>query len=503
MSKKYRDLSVKAVQCGVAELKCDLVVVPVFDDDDLLDLAGLNEACNGDVSRALSSGEFRPKQSNFFSTRLESSQWEAGRVGLVGVGAATDDVTARLRIAAAVAVRSARLQRVKMLGVALRGEANSVTGAQAVAEGLTLGAFEDFRFKTEAGESGPSIEECQIVCTGLDAVKFQEAVRIGVTLGEATNRARELTNSPGNLLVPETFAEEARELVSDSGIQVEVLDEIAIRDLGMELLLGVSRGSVEKPRLIVMRHEPKHPSSNEVLALVGKGVTFDSGGISIKPADGMEQMKGDMAGGAAVVCAMRAIGRLGIQTRVIGIVPATENMPGGRATKPGDVLTSASGTTVEVINTDAEGRLILADALWYARQQGATRIVDVATLTGACVVALGKAASGLFGYPDKWTERVREAGMRAGERLWPLPVYADYKEQLRSEVADLSNVGGRAAGACTAASFLRAFVGDTAWAHIDIAGTAWSEEKSGAQPKGATGVMVRTLTQLAEMTARQ
>lgn len=499
MSKTYGDPSISAVQCSVAQLKCDLLVVPVFDGDELLDLPGLDEACNGDVSRALSSGEFRSKPSEFFCTRLESSKWEAGRVGLIGVGAGTGDIAARLRTAAAVAARSARRQRATILGFVLRGESNSVARAQAVAEGLTLGAFEDRRFKTETKEATPVIEECRLVCTELNTVKLEEAVRVGSILGEAANRARELTNSPGNILVPQTFAEEARGLVSESGIRVDVLDEVAIQNLGMGLLLGVSRGSVEKPRLIVMRHEPEHSSSDEVLGLVGKGVTFDSGGISLKPAAGMEHMKGDMAGGAAVICAMRAIGKLGIPTRVIGVVPATENMPGGRATKPGDVLTGANGTTVEVINTDAEGRLILADALWYARQQGATRIVDVATLTGACVVALGRAASGLFGYPDKWVENIREAGVRSGERLWPLPIYADYKEQLRSEIADLSNVGGREAGACTAASFLRAFVGDTAWGHIDIAGTAWSEEKTGSQQKGATGVMVRTLTQLAAM----
>ena len=234
-----------------------------------------------------------------------------------------------------------------------------------------------------------------------------------------------------------------------------------------------------------------------MLGLVGKGITFDTGGISIKPADGMERMKDDMAGGAAVIGAMRAISLLQAPIKVIGIVPASENMPGGRATKPGDVLTGAGGKTVEVLNTDAEGRLILGDGLWYAQRLGATHLVDVATLTGACVVALGKVASGLFGQPDAWVESVRRASARAGDRAWPLPLYDEYTEQLRSEIADLVNTGGRPAGACTAAIFLKEFAGGLPWAHLDIAGTAWADDAKPWQPKGPTGVAVRTLAELA------
>jgi leucyl aminopeptidase len=234
-----------------------------------------------------------------------------------------------------------------------------------------------------------------------------------------------------------------------------------------------------------------------VLGLVGKGITFDTGGISIKPADGMERMKDDMSGGAAVACAMRAIGLLGAPIRVIGVVPATENMPGGRAIKPGDILKSAEGKTVEVINTDAEGRLILGDGLWYARKLGATHLVDVATLTGAVVVALGKTTSGLFGTPDGWVEHVRRVANRAGDRSWPLPVFDDYREQLKSEIADFSNTGGRPAGSITAALFLKEFTGGVPWVHMDIAGTAWAEDSKPFMPKGATGVAVRTLAELA------
>jgi leucyl aminopeptidase len=278
---------------------------------------------------------------------------------------------------------------------------------------------------------------------------------------------------------------------------VEILDETRIEALGMGLLLGVARGSSEPPRLIVFRYDPPGAPEGPVLGLVGKGITFDTCGISIKPADGMERMKDDMAGGAAVACAMRAIALLRAPIRVIGVVPTTENMPGGRAIKPGDILKSAEGKTVEVINTDAEGRLILGDGLWYARQLGATHLVDVATLTGACVVALGKIASGLFGTPDEWVQRVRAVADRVGDRVWPMPLFDEYRDQLKSEIADMMNTGGRPAGSITAAMFLKEFSGGLPWVHMDIAGTAWAEESRPYLPKGPSGVAVRTLAELA------
>jgi leucyl aminopeptidase len=284
--------------------------------------------------------------------------------------------------------------------------------------------------------------------------------------------------------------------VGEAGVSIVVLDETQIAALGMGMLMGVARGSTEPPRLLVLRHDP-HEYRGPVLGLVGKGVTFDSGGISIKPAENMDRMKDDMAGGAAVICAMRAIARLGAPIRVIGIVPATENMPGGRAIKPGDVLKSAEGKTVEVLNTDAEGRLILGDGLWYARKLGATHLVDVATLTGGIVVALGKLTSGLFGTPDSWVQQIRRIADRAGDRMWPMPLVEEYRDQLKSEIADFSNVGGRPASSITAALFLSEFSGGLPWAHIDIAGTAWAEDAKPYQPKGPTGVAVRTLAELA------
>jgi leucyl aminopeptidase len=328
-------------------------------------------------------------------------------------------------------------------------------------------------------------------------VQAQLAVARGRILGQCSNLARELANEPGNVLPPREFARRATALAAEAGVHTEILDETQIEKLGMGLLIGVGRGSAEPPRVMVFRYDPPGAPATPVLGLVGKGITFDTGGISIKPAEKMEQMKDDMAGGAAVACAMRAIALLKAPIRVLGIVPTAENMPGGKAIRPGDVLTSASGKTVEVINTDAEGRLILGDGLWYARQLGATHLVDVATLTGAVVVALGKVTSGIFGTPEAWVERVRTVANRAGDRMWPLPLFDEYKDQIRSDIADIMNTGGRAAGSITAAMFLKEFVGDVPWAHLDIAGTAWADEAKPYLPKGPSGVAVRTLANLA------
>jgi leucyl aminopeptidase len=378
--------------------------------------------------------------------------------------------------------------------------------AQAITEGLVMAAYDGDAYKTNARDAGP-LTEILVVAPGVGAgaadaagdraAALSAAVERGRILGECSNIARRMANEPSNVLTPRVFADRAIEACTGVDVHIEIVDEKRIADMKMGLLLGVARGSAEPPRLIVLRYSPPGVTSGPVLALVGKGVTFDTGGISIKPADGMERMKDDMAGGAAVIAAMRAIALLQAPIRVIGVVPATENMPGGRAIKPGDVLTGASGKTVEVINTDAEGRLILGDALWYARELGATHLVDVATLTGACVVALGKTTSGLFATPDWWRDVVRETADRAGDRSWPMPLFDDYAEQLRSEIADMTNTGGRPAGAVTAAMFLKEFTGGLPWAHFDIAGTAWSEDAKPYQPKGANGIAVRTLAELA------
>ncbi len=499
-------LPVPCTDAALSTLETDVLIVPWFEKEAGAALAGLDEAVGGELGRALSSGEFRGCPYELFVTPVHTGTWRARRVALIGAGAPRDfsaELARRIAAAAGLAVRQRRVSQAAWLlrrGAAdAEGRDDLPTLAQAVMEGLTLSEFDAGSYKTTEPSPAPA-PRWQLAAPGLDEGPIKRAsaaAERGRVLGESSNLARALANEPGNTLTPREFARRAEAIASEAGVAVEILDEQQIADLGMGLFLGVARGSGEPPRLMVFRYEPAGAPKAPVLALVGKGITFDTGGISIKPAEGMERMKDDMTGGAAVACAMRAIAILRAPIRVLGVVPATENMPGGRAIKPGDVLKSASGKTVEVVNTDAEGRLILGDALWYAQRLGATHLVDVATLTGGCVVALGKITSGLLGTPDAWVEQVRRVADRAGDRVWPLPVFDEYRDQLKSEIADLMNTGGRPASAITAAMFLKEFTGGLPWAHLDIAGTAWAEEARPYLPKGPTGVAVRTLAELA------
>jgi leucyl aminopeptidase len=482
----------------LAGLDTDLVLVPVFEGEPPAgELETIDRAADGAIGRALASRELQGKPYEVFLA--PTPQWRASRIAAIGAGTRADFNTERLRKVATAAALAARQRRVRRIAWVVRGGLEAAAAVQASAEGLVLAAFSGDSYKS--GErSGPPAEQIDVWVEGAgegDRTRLQAALERGRILGDCSNLSRELCNEPSNVLTPRVLADRAAALCREAGLHVDILDEQAIERLGMGLLLGVARGSAEPPRLIAIRHDPAGAPPQPVLGLVGKGVTFDTGGISIKPADGMERMKDDMAGGAAVICAMRAIALLGAPIRVVGVVPATENMPGGRAVKPGDVLTGAGGKTVEVINTDAEGRLILGDALWYAQTLGATHLVDVATLTGAIVVALGKAASAVFGQPESWVETVRTTALAAGDRCWPMPLYEEYMDQLKSDIADMINSGGRPAGACTAAMFLREFTGGRPWAHLDVAGTAWAEDAKPWQPKGATGVAVRTLAELA------
>jgi leucyl aminopeptidase len=478
------------------ELDTELLVVPTFEEDDFGDEPDLDAATGGEIGRARARGELTGKPYQTFVTTLAGRGRPPARLVLVGVGprhAVTPDHLRRMAATGGLAARQRRVTRATILHRRATG-IDPVVAAQVMVEGVIAANFEGGSYKT--GDPCLLLDRVDLRL-GARSGAVDAAVERGRVLGECTNIARELCNEPGNALTPRAFAERAAEVGHDAGLAVDVLDETRIAALGMGLLLGVARGSQEPPRLVVLRHEPRAALNGAVLGLVGKGVTFDTGGISIKPAENMDRMKDDMAGGAAVIGAMAAIARLGAPIRCIGVIPMTENMPGGRAMKPGDVLRSASGKTVEILNTDAEGRLVLGDALWYARELGATHLVDVATLTGACVVALGKTTTGLFGSPDEWVDLLRRAGERAGERAWPMPVFEDYKEQLKSEIADLTNTGGRAAGAITGALFVKEFAGDLPWVHMDIAGTAWAEEPRPYQPKGATGTAARTLAELA------
>ena len=490
----------------LAQLDAELLVIPAFDGDDFVDVPGLDAATGGDVGRAVSTRELTGKPGEVFVATV-IHHWNVRRVALVGAGKRAAYDAEMARRVAATGVLAARQRRVARVAVLFRSTTGHTGESPAAAARLIQSATEGILLAQHANgrhKSGPpelaAVADVRLVAPELatqlraDASKAMER---GAVLGACTNLARDLGNEPSNFLTPTIFAERARAAAEGTTLAVDVLNEERIAALRMGLLLGVARGSSEPPRVIVLRHDPPGAPPAPVLALVGKGVTFDTGGISIKPADGMEKMKVDMAGGAAVIAALRAAALLQAPIRVIGVVPATENMPGGRAVKPGDVLRGAGGKTVEVVNTDAEGRLILGDALWYAREQGATHLVDVATLTGACVVALGRVHSGIFGTPDAFVDAIRRLGLVTGDRCWHMPSSDDYFEQLKSDVADMSNTGGRPGGAVTAAVFLKQFTGDLPWAHLDIAGTAWADEGRPWQVKGATGVAVRLLAELA------
>ncbi len=499
MDANLKQQQIDCTAAKVAEVDTDLLVIPVFEDDELADVGELDFATGHEISRARNSEEFKGNPYEIFLTSIVDSRWKAGRVALIGAGKPDSFSTDRLRKIATSAALTARDRCVTKVAFLTRDKMRSSDEMQSLAEGLSLGQF-DGRLYKKRNETEKQL--VSLILVNESSQVINSAVLKGKLLGGATNLARRLVQEPGNILTPGVFAERASEIVIGTGIDVKVFNEKDLSDLGMGLLLGVSRASAESPRLIVLQHDPVGAPVFPVLGLVGKGVTFDTGGISIKPADGMERMKNDMAGGAAVICAMRAIGVLNPPIRVIGIVPATENMLGGRAIKPGDVLIGAGGTSVEIINTDAEGRLILGDALWYAQQLGASHLVDIATLTGSCVVALGKSASGIFGTPNDWVDLVRSTAEQAGDRTWPLPLSDEYREQLNSDVADIANSGGRGAGACTAAMFLKEFAGEGPWVHLDIAGTAWCDETRPYQRKGPTGFGVRTLAELA-LTSQQ
>jgi leucyl aminopeptidase len=374
------------------------------------------------------------------------------------------------------------------------------TAVSSAVEGVTYAMWRPEAYRTGPDERRlPPLEEVLLLSTEFeDGGDTAAAIARGEAVGAAVNWARVLSNEPANLMTPTIVAERARALASESGLQIDVLDEVTCRDLGMGSYLSVARGSDEPAQFIVMRHHGRGGDGYD-LGLVGKGITFDSGGISLKDPSDMHLMKYDMSGASAVLATASVVARLNLPLNLIAVAPCTENLPGGHATKPGDVFTSMSGKTVEVINTDAEGRLVLIDGVTYAQREGATRVVDVATLTGAIMIALGRHYSGLFGRPEGFVEAVRTAGNDAGERLWPMPLSDEYRDDVKSEIADIRNsVGARWGGAIMGAAFVEAAIdAETEWAHLDIASTAWFDEDRPFSPKGPQGTTVRTLVQLA------
>ena len=437
----------------------------------------------------------------------------AKRVLVVGLGKREKFDPDAARSASASAARRLRQLGAKRAATIAHGagigDLDAGESAQALAEGALLGLYEFKRYRNSRGGDdadgdGKSLDELVILERDEHRVRaLSDGAAKGSLLAECEALARNLVNEPANVVTPERMAQTAADVAREAGLEIEILgrEDMAIREMGA--MLAVAQGSANEPRLIAMdyRGDPEHPENN--VALVGKGVTFDSGGVSIKPSARMWEMKGDMSGGAAVIGAMKGVAALRPKINVFGVVPAVENMPSGTAQRPGDIIRAMNGKTIEVDNTDAEGRLILADAICYAKEtRGARRVVDVATLTGAVVVALGHVASGVMGTSQALVDAVLAASKATGEKMWQLPLFEEYKRQNRSEYADVKNTGGRPAGSITAALFIGEFTDGVEWAHLDIAGTFLSERVAGPLVKGATGVPTRTLIRLAEDLAR-
>jgi leucyl aminopeptidase len=488
-----------------SDLRATALAVPVFSDGSL---DGAAEAWDGElegaIAEVLSSGEISGKAGETALVHVRDRG--VRRVLVVGLGDRALFRPSELAKYAGTAVRHLGKRGVKQIAFALPLEAQHHTreAASLIVEGAIAATLDTTVYRTEP-EKPILLEEIVLVAKAgahtFAADALEAGAERGRVVGDAVNFARTLALTPANDMTPTHLAARAEEVAKKHGLEFEALDEAKMQALGMGAILGVSRGSDEPAKMIVLKYTGD-PSSDERIAFVGKGLTFDSGGISIKPAENMHEMKYDMSGGAGVIAALSAIAQLKPRLNVIGVVPASENLPGGRAMKPGDILRAMNGKTIEVINTDAEGRLILADGLCYARELGATKIVDCATLTGACVVALGHAASGTMSNNEPFVQHFLGVAKHTSERYWQLPLYEDYSKAVKSEIADLRNSTGRAAGSETAGAFLQNFVGDVPWIHLDIAGTAYLDDGGSHMAKGPTGTPVRALVAFAEDLAK-
>ncbi len=482
-----------------ANFETEALVSYVFEESDPIQgrIAELDKLGSGLLTRLAKSGELTGKNLEFTLVHAPSGL-KAARLLLVGAGKREQSNTATLRKVTGAALRNLKGRGVHKLLFLVRESDSNGFAAQAIAEGALAADFESDKYKTER-KNDKFIESLTV--SGFaegEKAAWEMGIARGRTIAEAQNFARDLVNEPSNKLTPRILAEKAEAMAKEAGLTVEIFDEKKIADLKMGALLSVAQGSVEPPRMIVITYTPANPKpGGPVIGLVGKAVTFDTGGISIKPAEGMEKMKYDMAGGATMIGVMRALAALKPNVKVICVVPATENMPGGKAQKPGDIQTAMSGKTIEVLNTDAEGRLILADGIHYAKQLGATHLVDAATLTGAVVVALANVNVGVFGSDQIWTDKLLASAKAAGEKMWQLPTDDEYREFIKGSFADLQNISsGKGGGAITGAMFLKEFSGDTPWIHLDIAGTAWNDDAKPWLAKGPTGVALRTLVHL-------
>ena len=475
-----------------ASLETPLLAVGVYEGEVEVggSLKGVDEHLGGVLTTVLASGDFKGAEGD--SALVYSAKGTGPeRVALVGLGKREEVNAERLRRAAGSSVKLAAKLKVARVSLQVETTMPPREAGQALAEGAGLAAYVFDEMKSRDGDAPTRVESFTLVSSGdSEQGELEEGARVGAIMARGENLARTLGNLPGNVATPTYLADTAERIAAEHGMKVTILGPAELESEGLHALIAVAKGSDEEPRLIVLEHR-KGGSDAAPLVLLGKGLTFDAGGISIKPAQGMEEMKFDMCGGAGVLGAMQAIGELDLAVNVIGIVPSSENLLSGSSMKPGDIVRSHLGKTIEIVNTDAEGRLILADALSYLRRFNPASVVDAATLTGACVIALGHQSSAALGNDDALLERVREAGDRAGQRVWPLPMFEEYREQIKSDYADLKNSGGRAAGTITAAWFLREFVGEFPWVHLDIAGTAYGDGKLSYQSKGSTGVPTR------------
>jgi len=497
-------MEIKAVVGDITEIQVDALVVNLFEEvkQPVGATAAVDKALGGAVSQLIDQAAIKGKPGEV--TIIHTlGKLPARIVAVAGLGKKEDFNLDKVRRVAGDFSRSLRKLNCHSVATVLHGAGTGSIepehSAEAITEGTLLGLYNFTRYKKPDYEE---MAEMSVIADSSQLTAVSHGIESGRIMAEATVIARDMVNEPANQMTPARMAEIAKEIATKYDLEFKVFDSRDMEAMGMRALLGVARGSSQPPKLITIGYKG-NPDSRNTAGFLGKGVTFDSGGISIKPSEGMGEMKDDMAGGAAAMAALAAIARLKCKINITAIIPATENLPGGNALKPGDILKAMNGKTIEIINTDAEGRLILADALSYAVKQSLSPLVDLATLTGACRVALGTGYSGLFSNNQRLANGIVKAANKTGEKVWQMPLPDEYKEQNKSLIADIKNTGNRYGGAITAALFLAEFIDDVPWAHIDIAGTASSNKESGYTVKGATGVGVRTLTELALSLAKQ
>lgn len=492
-------MRVEVAEGPLSAVAADFLVAGIYSDDPHLPVGLREEPLAAKIAQRREAKDFEGKTGELL-TLFDLEGFASPRVLLVGLGKKTSETPTSLARAAGTAARAIAAKKRGRIAFTVLGDdvglAPFAERVAAIVSGVMTGSKGQDLYRTE--KSRWPIDDLLLVAGKKPIDAVQAAAKRGVIIGDAINLTRDLVNEPPDRLYPAAFADRAHAEGESLGLSIEVFGPAELTERGMNCILGVAKGSAHEPRLVTLTYTGRPDEPARRLGLVGKGVTFDSGGLSLKTHDGMMEMKGDMAGAATMLGVTRAIARLGLPINFVTVLPMVENMPGASALRPGDVLVASNGKTIEVLNTDAEGRLILADALVHAGHHRASHLVDAATLTGACMVALGKHVAGVMTNDDVWARRLLTAGERVGERLWPLPMFDEYDELIKSPIADMKNIGGRWGGAITAAKLLAQFVGKTPWAHVDIAGPAWTDADASHQDGAATGFLVRTLLELAQ-----